>query len=254
MADRSISKSELAPSVAREDTRPVKTYGQYCPIARTSEFFAERWTPIIIRNLAGGCRTFTQLREGAPGIPKALLAERLALLERYGVVARSPAPKGRGSLYELTESGRELKQVCDAMGEWGARWLEIEPHHLDPAYVLWATCRLVDLDKVPERGVVVRFDLHGVRNQRFWMVLQQPRAEVCTAYPGRAEDLIVTTDPQTLVECNLRRITFQEAVRGGRLALDGAPGLARAFPSWIQPSPFAHVTPARSREDQTAAL
>ncbi|MDP9226637.1 MAG: winged helix-turn-helix transcriptional regulator, partial [Actinomycetota bacterium] len=62
----------------------MKSYGQYCPIARTSELFAERWTPIVVRNLAAGCRTFTQLREGAPGIPKALLAERLALLERYG--------------------------------------------------------------------------------------------------------------------------------------------------------------------------
>ena len=100
----------------------MKTYGQYCPIARTSEFFAERWTPIIVRNLAAGCTSFSQLREGAPGIPKALLAERLSVLERYGVIARTPRPKGRGSDYELTESGHELKRVCDAMGEWGARW------------------------------------------------------------------------------------------------------------------------------------
>lgn len=225
----------------------MKTYGQYCPIARTSEFFAERWTPIIIRNLATGCRTFTQLREGAPGIPKALLAERLSLLERYGVVARSRAPKGRGSHYELTESGWELKQVCDAMGEWGARWLEIQPRHLDPSYVLWATCRLVDLDKVPEPGVVVRFDLQGGSQKRFWMLLQRPRPEVCTAYPGRAEDLIVTTDVETLVEWNLRRIRFADAVRTGRCRVDGPPRLAEALPSWIHPSPFAHVAQVRPR-------
>jgi DNA-binding HxlR family transcriptional regulator len=180
----------------------MKTYGQYCPIARTSEFFAERWTPIIVRNLAAGCRTFTELRQGAPGIPKALLAERLSVLERYGVVARSPQPNGRGSVYELTESGRELKLVCDAMGEWGARWLEIEPRHLDPAYVLWATCRLIDLDKVPPAGVVVRFDLLGTPKQRFWMLLWRPRAELCTAYPGREEDLIVTIDAEALVQWN----------------------------------------------------
>lgn len=232
----------------------MKTYGQYCPIARTAEFFAGRWTPIIIRNLAAGCRTFTQLRDGAPGIPKALLAERLSLLERYGVVVRSPVLRGRGSVYELSESGRELKGVCDAMGEWGARWLEIQPQHLDPAYVLWATCRQVDLDKVPERGVVVRFDLAGDPRRRFWMVLQQPRAEVCTAYPGRAEDLIVTTDSETLVEWNLRRITFQEAVRAGRCRVDGPPGLARAFPSWIRPSPFAHVPPVGSRKGTSATV
>jgi DNA-binding HxlR family transcriptional regulator len=222
----------------------VKTYGQYCPIARTSEFFAERWTPIIIRNLAAGCRTFTELRQGAPGIPKALLVERLSLLERCGVVERSRAPKGRGSHYDLTESGWELKRVCDAMGAWGARWLEIEPRHLDPSYVIWATCRLVDLEKVPEPGVVVRFDLQDDSRRPYWMVLQRPRAEVCTAYPGRAEDLIVTTDAETLVAWNLRQVTFSEAVRSGLCRVEGPPALARAFPSWIRPSPFAHVEPA----------
>lgn len=230
----------------------MKSYGQYCPIARTSEFFAERWTPIIVRNLAAGCRTFTQLREGAPGIPKALLAERLALLERYDVLARLPQPVGRGFVYELTESGRELKRVCDAMGEWGARWLEIEPRHLDPAYVLWATCRLVDLDKVPHAGVVVRFDMQDEPRRRFWWLLQRPRAELCTAYPGRTEDLIVTTDCESLVQWNLRRITFEQGVGEGRFHLEGPPGLARAFPSWIRPSPFAHVAPVRPSDRQSA--
>ena len=55
----------------------MRTYGQYCPIARTSELLAERWTPIIIRNLLTGCRTFGELLAGAPGISKALLAQRL---------------------------------------------------------------------------------------------------------------------------------------------------------------------------------
>ena len=223
----------------------MKSYGQYCPIARTSELFAERWTPIILRNLAAGCRTFTQIREGAPGIPKALLAERLVLLERYRVVASLPQPKGRGSVYELTQSGNELTRVCHAMGEWGARWLEIEPRHLDPAYVLWATCRLVDLDKVPRAGVVVRFDLQDESVSRFWMLLQRPRAEVCKAYPGRPEDLVVTTDSETLVEWNLRRITFDEAIRRNRCHLEGQPSLVKAFPTWVRPSPFARVLPAQ---------
>jgi DNA-binding HxlR family transcriptional regulator len=222
----------------------MKTYGQYCPIARTSELFAERWTPIVVRNLAAGCRTFSQLRQGAPGIPKALLAERLALLERYGVVARLPQPSKRGSFFELTESGRDLKRVCDVMGAWGARWLEIEPHHLDPAYVLWATCRLVDIEQVPPPVVVVRFDLRDQPKRRFWMLLQRPRAELCTAYPGRCEDLIVTTDSATLVQWNLRRIDFHQALRTGYVQVDGPPGLARAFPTWMRPSPFAHVAPA----------
>jgi DNA-binding HxlR family transcriptional regulator len=223
----------------------MKTYGQYCPIARTAEFFAERWTPIIIRNLGAGCRTFTEIREGAPGIPKALLAERLDLLVRYGVATARPQASGRGFRYELTDSGRELKRVCDAMGKWGARWLEVEPQHLDPTYALWATCRLVDLAKVPERGVIVRVEMGGEPDRRFWMLLRRPRAELCTAYPGREEDLVLTTDAHTLVEWNNRRVTFREAIRDGRCSIEGPSALARAFPTWLRPSPFADVTPAR---------
>jgi DNA-binding HxlR family transcriptional regulator len=39
----------------------MRTYGQYCPIARTSELLSERWTPILIRNLLAGCETFGEL-------------------------------------------------------------------------------------------------------------------------------------------------------------------------------------------------
>ena len=68
----------------------MKKYAQYCPIARTSELFAERWTPIIIRNLLNGCRTFGDLLDGAPGISKALLAQRLELFEVEGIVSTEP--------------------------------------------------------------------------------------------------------------------------------------------------------------------
>lgn len=222
----------------------MKSYGQYCPIARTSEIFAERWTPIIVRNLLAGCRSFGEIRQGAPGIPKALLTDRLDLLERVGVVTRERAERGRGWTYTLTEKGAGLASVCTAMGEWGARWLEVEPRHLDPAYVLWATCRLVDMDKVPEPGVVVRFDLRspGARS-RLWMHLVHPRAEICTSALGRTEDLVVDTDCQTLVDYNTRRLTWSQAVRAGRLSVEGSTRLVRALPGWIQPSPFAHIEP-----------
>ena len=84
----------------------MRTYGQYCPIARTSELLAERWTPIIIRNLLSGCRTFRELLDGAPGISKALLAQRLELLADHGILSREPSPSGRDGHYALTEQGR----------------------------------------------------------------------------------------------------------------------------------------------------
>ena len=225
----------------------MKSYGQYCPIARTSELLAERWTPIIVRNLLAGCRTFGELMQGAPGISKALLTQRLELLERHGVLTKQPTGAGRRCTYELTEKGRELKTVTDAMGNWGARWLEVEPQHLNPAYVLWATCRLVDLDRLPERGLVVRVDLRDKGAQAYWLLLRQPYAEMCTSYLGWEEDLIIRTDSATLADWHLRHLGYDEATRSGRLEMDGSRSTVTAFLRCLRPSPFAAKQPSAHR-------
>jgi len=215
----------------------MRTYGQYCPLARASELLAERWTLIIVRNLLAGCRTFGELLEGAPGVSRALLAQRLVLLEQYEVIVREVA-RGRVR-YALTERGQELRAVVQALGEWGARWLELEPHHSDPAYVLFATSRLVDVERAPAHGLVVRFELD---DRHYWLLVRRPRAEVCTSYPGRPEDLVVRTRSEVLARCHLRHTTFAQAERAGQLEIDGARPTVRAFLACIRPSPFAVTT------------
>ena len=117
------------------DSGTVRTYGQYCPIARGAEIFAERWTPLIIRNLWLGCGTFSEILEGAPGLSRTLLSQRLKHLERLGIVESTAKPDGRGRYYELTPAGHDLFAVCKSLGEWGAHWLEIAPEHLDPSWL-----------------------------------------------------------------------------------------------------------------------
>lgn len=216
----------------------MRSYGQYCPLARTAEIFAERWTPIIIRNLLAGATTFGELRDGAPGIPKALLADRLTTLNRAGVLTRHANRATRAVTYQLTPAGRDLKPLCDALGAWGMQWLEVEPHHIDPAYVLWATARLVDTDRLPANQVTVRIDLQDLPQQRYWLLLHQPHAEVCSRYPGTTEDLVVHTDADALARWHLRQLTYRDLLRQHRISIDGPRTLARAFPTWIRPSPF----------------
>src|SRR5262245_61829340 len=93
------------------DTVHMRTYGQYCPIARGAEIFAERWTPLIIRNLYLGCETFGEILEGAPGLSRTLLTQRLKQLKRLGVIESAPKPHGRGDRYQLTDSGHDLFKV-----------------------------------------------------------------------------------------------------------------------------------------------
>jgi DNA-binding HxlR family transcriptional regulator len=146
------------------NTGAVRTYGQYCPIARGAEIFAERWTPLIIRNLYVGCGSFSEILEGAPGLSRTLLSQRLKQLERLGVVQSAPKSDGRGHHYELTSAGRDLFTVCQSLGEWGARWLEIAPEHLDPFVALWSMCNALRRDRLPDRRVVIRFDFLARRS------------------------------------------------------------------------------------------
>jgi DNA-binding HxlR family transcriptional regulator len=181
----------------------VEGYGQHCPIARGAEIFATRWTPLIVRNMLRGCRTFSEILDGAPGIPRPLLSERLRQFERYGILTRTRSERGRGYVYQLTEAGRELQGVCDALGIWGARWLELAPSHLDASVVLWSMCRCMDCSDLPDSRMVVRFDMTDGAPQRFWVIAQRPRAEVCVKPPGFDEDLVVRTDSESLTKWQL---------------------------------------------------
>jgi DNA-binding HxlR family transcriptional regulator len=222
----------------------VRTYGQYCPIARGAEIFAERWTPLIIRNLYLGCVSFTEILEGAPGLSRTLLSGRLRQLERLGVVTSAPKPDGPGHHYGLTSAGHDLFKVCVSLGEWGARWLEIAPENLDPFVALWSMCNALRHDRLPDRRVVIRFDFTGrPHRERYWLLIERRDTEICKTCPGLDEDLYVTADADAFVRWHAGQLTWAQATRDDRIQLDGLPSLVRAFPTWNARSMFAHIRP-----------
>jgi DNA-binding HxlR family transcriptional regulator len=222
----------------------VRTYGQYCPISRGAEIFAERWTPLIIRNLHLGCATFGDILEGAPGLSRTLLSQRLGQLERLGIVEASPKARGRGQRYRLTAAGQDLYGVCQALGEWGARWLEIAPENLDPFVALWSMCNALRRDRLPDRRVVIRFDFTGFRpDERYWLLLEHGESEICKEHPGFEEDLYVTAEAEAFVKWHAGQISWAEAIRDARIRLDGPSWLTRAFPTWNARSAFARFMP-----------
>ena len=98
----------------------MEGYGQYCPLAKGAEVFAERWTPLILRELFRGSTTFNDLHRGVPRMSRSLLSNRLKKLEVCGVLERRP--KSTGTHYELTPAGRELGLVVSQLGTWAQRW------------------------------------------------------------------------------------------------------------------------------------
>ena len=222
----------------------MRTYGQYCPIARGAEIFAERWTPLIIRNLYVGCGNFSEILEGAPGLSRTLLSQRLKQLQWLGIVASAPKTDGRGQHYELTSAGHDLFRVCQSLGEWGARWLEIAPEHVDPFVALWSMCNALHRDRLPARRVVIRFEFTGrPRRERYWLLIEFGDTEICRTSPGLDEDLSVTAEAEAFVKWHAGQLTWARAIREARIQLDGPSWLVRAFPTWNGRSMFAHVRP-----------
>ena len=102
--------------------RAVKTYDQYCSVARALDVIGDRWTLLIVRELLlrGACR-YTDLQYGLPGIATNLLADRLRELEATGLVVKEEAPPPIATtLFKLTPRGEALKDVIASLGRWGA--------------------------------------------------------------------------------------------------------------------------------------
>ena len=137
----------------------MKGYGQFCPVALAAEVFAERWTPLILRELLSGAHHFADLHRGVPRISRNLLCQRLDALAHGGIIERRPAPNGRGHEYWLTAAGREFGPVIEALGIWGYKWAahDLRDEHLDPDFLMWVMHRLVRIENLPERRVVILF-------------------------------------------------------------------------------------------------
>ena len=95
-----------------------------CAVAATAEIVATKWTPLIIHDLSEGARRFMQLEHACPGISPRTLSERLDMLERQGLVIRRSYPESPPRVeYELTDKGRDLLPILDAMTDFGRSWL-----------------------------------------------------------------------------------------------------------------------------------
>ncbi|MBI3744342.1 MAG: helix-turn-helix transcriptional regulator [Chloroflexi bacterium] len=236
----------------------MKPYGQFCPISKASEILGERWTMLIVRELICGGTRFNEIERGIPGIPRAILAQRLKALEHQKIIERREDQTGKPR-YNLTLTGHELSPVIMALGEWGQRWLnrDIREEDVDVRLLMWDMHRRIHMDKLPLRKTVVQFDFKGAQAGVYWLLLDQAGTEVCDIYPGFPVDLYVTADALAMHRVWLGRMPLSEALRRGLVELEGPSELVSQFPGWLALSHFAGIRPAqvpRSRVGQPATF
>lgn len=202
-----------------------KGYGQFCPVAQAAEVLAERWTPLVVRELLMGSVRFNDLQRGVPRMSSSLLSRRLKALQGAGIVERRTG--ARGAEYHLTPAGRELYPLLEGMGLWAQRWLRhrtVDPQNLDPNLLMWDIRRRVTADAFAgAERFVTEFQFTGAtRGPRlYWLVLDQGAADLCFKDPGFSVDLFVFATVRTLTEIWLGHLGIDQALRDGRLRFDG---------------------------------
>lgn len=232
------TKFVVAFEASAAQNQTVPEYGQFCPIARASEIFAERWTPLILREILAGRHHFSEILKGLHRISPSTLGERLRSLERAGVLQTGPNPTGRGATYHLTEAGERLAELVKGLGIWGQQWLELKREHLDADFLMWKIFKHLTVETLPRRRRVVRFEFYG-EPKHYWLVLRGEDSDLCYSDPCFGDDLVVRADLEALTRIHLGEIGLQDAHRAGLLEIEGTRDLVREFPEWFPRSRFA---------------
>ena len=222
-------------------------YGQFCPVSRAAEILAERWTPLVVRELLSGSVRFNDLQRGVPRMSSSLLSRRLKELAFAGIIERRPAKKGRGWEYHLTEAGKELFPIVEGMGLWAQRWSRsdlVADENLDPDLLMWAIRSSITAEGMPEdRRFTVRFEFPGVpsNRRRYWIVFDRGEADLCAKDPGFEVDLYLSAKLRSLVEVWLGHVSLDRALRAGDIDLEGSRQDLGRFRHWLARSLFAEA-------------
>jgi DNA-binding HxlR family transcriptional regulator len=223
-------------------------YGTFCPVSVASDVFADRWTPLIVRELVLGNTRFNDIARGLPGISRSLLVQRLKHLERKGVIETTPMRNGRGSQYQLTPAGKDLEPVLMALGRWAVNWLynELDSTDVDPVTLMWWLHRRVDPTRLPRERVVVQFDHTAPERKTIWLMFDRGEASVCQIDPGFDIDIVVTCATTALSGVFSGTTTWRDAVRVGAIQLSGRRQLISEMPTWFLWSPWVDDVRAAS--------
>ena len=191
----------------------MKSYRQYCPVAHALDRVGDRWELLIVRELMLGQRRYTDLAEALPGIGSNILTARLRELEVSGIVRKTKLPPPWAvTVYELTEHGRELDAVLQALARWGARTLGApEPGDCWSMYAVHARFR-------PERAVDGVYEIRFVDGET--ISLQVTDGElVAMKLPAEEPTLVVEAPPEELHALIGGTVGHEDAVAAGRVRI-----------------------------------
>ena len=196
-------------------------YPQSCPVARAAEVIGERWTLLIIRELALGPQRFSDLRERLSGVSSSVLTERINGLLEKGLIDREQLdPPAASTVYRLSESGRALVPVLLGLVRWGARYLS-SPRpgdRFEPDWIRLGLLAYARRGASPAHDYAIRIRNDG--KEIPVRVAGGRKGTTVTAEEGPA-DLTITLKPAVLMGLVTGALRPSDALAAGKLSAEG---------------------------------
>jgi len=197
----------------------MRTYAQFCGLAKALDVVGDRWTLLIVRELLlNDSARYSDLLDGLPGIATNLLADRLSELEAAGIVTRDAAPRRKSTTLRLTPRGRALEPVIAALGAWAAPLLDV-PKPGDVTRGRWLVLPLrLYFEDGDRKGAKARIELR-LDGDAVTVTLEKGRL---LAAPGAADepDLIIEGPVASALPLLAGRLSSAQARRSG-FRIDG---------------------------------
>lgn len=214
----------------------TRSYSQLCGIATALDVVGDRWATLIVRDLLLGPLRFIELADGLPGIGTNTLTARLKQLEEADVIRRRLMPlPDRGTVYELTEYGRELEPILMALGRWGTKSMGRLPHDVVAKSRWLVAAMLAFHDETRRIARPTTWQLR-LNDGSFTVVAEGTNLSVSAGEPERA-DLAITTSDEILHQLLTRQLSATEAVASGAVMLEGrASALQRLIELFVFPA------------------
>jgi DNA-binding HxlR family transcriptional regulator len=210
-----------------EVTKTKRWYDDACGTALAMELVGERWALLIARELMFGPRRFGELRAGLPGISANVLTQRLAGLERAGIVVRRQLPPPVPvQAYALTPWGLESEAAIRELGRWAARSPQHDPTlPLSGASLMLSFRTMFSRDRAAGLGATVgfRFGADG-----FVATVDGDWIHIRRDDPASA-DIVFDSDPMTMAAIVYGGQPFADAEAAGQLRIAGNRALAERF-------------------------
>ncbi|MEW6996777.1 winged helix-turn-helix transcriptional regulator [Colwelliaceae bacterium BS250] len=220
-------------------------FGQFCPIAKSTEILGEKWTILIIRELLMGGSRFNELQRGLGTISPAILTKRLNSLIKHELVIKQKISGQKGYQYFPTNAAQELQPILTSLGDWGMRWTRkyLTDNDFDADFLMLYLKRSINCANLTAPETIIKFHFTDLKRQpHWWLIANRGNVDVCTLDPGHDVDVYFTCTVKCLADIWMGQSSYKAALKSGELTLVGRSYLTKNVSVWLTNCQFAKQT------------